>query len=68
MKTKNNVVMIDRQLEYKENRLSIGNRNREDTNVGNVNVTVHCSDYLYMGIQSAILFEFDKEAEGCIQN
>ena len=61
MKTNKNMVMVDRKLALKASgRISISNIN--DTDVGYVKDVVICSDYLYMGIQSAIYFYFEKEA------
>ena len=62
MKTKKNVVKVDRQLVLEASG-SISIRNSNVTSVVNVKVSVCCSDSSYTVIQSAILFLFQKEGE-----
>ena len=63
MKTKNNLVMVDRHLSLKERgiissiRNSNRNRNSNYTSIGNVKVAVFCSEYLYMGYKEYNFFQ-----------
>ena len=58
MNIKKNVVTVDRQLASNTSGISIRIRNINDTAVGNVRFALHCSDSLYMDINSEFIFLF----------
>ena len=64
MKKNNNLVIVDRQLSFKSIQISNSSSNHTDTDAISVNVTVHCSVYLYMGIYSVFFTSRNKEADG----
>ena len=55
MKTKKNVLTNVRKLALQASERISSRSDINETTVGNVNITVCCYDYLYRGIQSAII-------------
>ena len=54
MKTKKNVVSVNRQLSFKGVGISIITKNSNDTVIGNVNLEMICSESLNTGMQISL--------------